>query len=182
MRTGHTYTRHFDLETRQHELLGVDLGEGPPRRLLITGFVFYVVWTGAFLLVFGWPSRVFFVFYFVPPALIAYYGAQRSKRIDRRWNLTHWALTVRYLVVGHRPVVNGGRRAAGRAEWLPLRARLGEKAGRLAELPGMGSVEGLLGDGEAKAVAGRALTLDIRPRLYGPDVVYRARQRGRARK
>ncbi|QLE72845.1 hypothetical protein FGW37_15740 [Streptomyces rectiverticillatus] len=177
MRVGHTFTRHFDLETRQHELLGLDLGEGPSRRVLVTGAVVYAVWMGGLFLIFGWPSQIFFTLYFAPPALITFYGSQRSRRNERRWNLTQWALTIRYLTVGHRPVINGGRRAADRSEWLPLRARLGEKSEDVLALPGMGAFEGLLGSEEPKRMSGRAVTLDARPRLYGPDHVYRARSR-----
>ncbi|MGK5548219.1 hypothetical protein ACSNOH_26345 [Streptomyces sp. URMC 127] len=177
MRVGHTFTRHFDLETRQHELLGMDLGEGPSRRVLVTGAVVYAVWMGALFLIFGWPSQVFFTLYFAPPALITFYGSQRSRRNERRWNLTQWALTIRYLTVGHRPIINGGRRAAGRSEWLPLRARLGEKSEDVLSLPGMGLFERFLGDEEPQRTSGRAVALEARPRLYGPDHVYRARSR-----
>ncbi|MCF3100082.1 hypothetical protein IPZ58_00560 [Streptomyces roseoverticillatus] len=177
MRVGHTFTRHFDLETRQHELLGLDLGEGPSRRVLTTGAVVYAVWMGTLFLIFGWPSQMFFTLYFAPPALITFYGSQRSRRNERRWNLTQWALTIRYMTVGHRPVINGGRRAADRSEWLPLRARLGEKADDVMSLPGMGAFEGLLGNEEPQRASGRAITLEARPRLYGPDHVYRARSR-----
>ncbi|MFF7726028.1 hypothetical protein [Streptomyces sp. NPDC008001] len=182
MRVGHTFTRHFDLETRQHELLGMDLGEGPSRRVLVTGAVVYAVWMGGLFLIFGWPSQMFFTVYFAPPALITFYGSQRSRRNERRWNLTQWALTVRYLTVGHRPVINGGRRAAGRSEWLPLRARLGEKSEDVLALPGMGAFERFLGDEEPQPTSGRPVTLDARPRLYGPDHVYRARSRNNSSK
>ncbi|GHF44202.1 hypothetical protein GCM10010218_26900 [Streptomyces mashuensis] len=177
MRVGHTFTRHFDLETRQHELFGMDLGEGPSRRVLVTGAVIYAVWVGGLLLVFGVPSKFLFTLYFAPPALITFYGSQRSRRNERRWNLTQWALAVRYLTVGHRPVVNGGRRAADRSEWLPLRARLGDRSEEFLALPGMGVFEGVLGGDEPKSTAGRPVRLDARPRLYGPDHVYRARMR-----
>lgn len=178
MRIGHTYTRHFDLETRQHELFGVDLGEGPPRRMLIVGFLAYIIWAGSLLLIFGLPNKVSFTLYFVPPGLITYYGAQRSRRNDRRYNVTQWALTIRYLTRGHRPIINGGRRAAERSEWLPLRARLGERAEALLEAPGMGLLEPLIGSSDIpKTPAGRSVTLRARPRLYGPDQVYKARKR-----
>ncbi|MCD9143893.1 hypothetical protein [Streptomyces albireticuli] len=180
MRVGHTFTRHFDLETRQHELFGMDLGEGPSRRVLVTGAALYTVWVGGLLLILGVPTQLLFTFYFAPPALITYYGAQRSRRNERRWNLTRWALVIRYLTVGHRPIVNGGRRAADRSEWLPLRARLGERSETFLDLPGMGVFEGALGGEEPKPTAGRPAKLDSRPRLYGPDYVYRARMRTRS--
>jgi hypothetical protein len=181
-RLGHTYTRHFDLETRQHEILGMDLGEGPSRRLLVTGAAIYAVWTGGLLLLFGVPSQLTFTLYFAPPAVITYYGAQRSRKNERRWNLTRWALTVRYLTVGHRPIVNGGRRAAERVEWLPLRARLGERVEKFLDLPGMGIFEGAFGGSEPGPTAGRPTRFDVRPRLYGPDAVYRARKRTPSKK
>ncbi|MFD0383197.1 hypothetical protein ACFQ2B_15020 [Streptomyces stramineus] len=79
--------------------------------------------------------------------------------------------------MGHRPVINGGRRAADRSEWLPLRARLGEKADDALALPGMGAFDRFLGDEEPQRMSGRPVTLEARPRLYGPDQVYRARSR-----
>ena len=181
-RIGHTYTRHFDLETRQHEILGMDLGEGPSRRLLVTGAAIYVVWTGGLLAIFGMPSQLTFTLYFAPPAIITYYGAQRSRANERRWNLTQWALFVRYMTVGHRPVINGGRRAADRTEWLPVRARLGERAETFIDLPGMGVFERILGKDEPKSTAGRDTQFNVRPRLYGPDAVYRARKRTGSKK
>ncbi|MET9365794.1 hypothetical protein ABZX93_33465 [Streptomyces sp. NPDC006632] len=181
-RIGHTYTRHFDLETRQHEILGMDLGEGPSRRLLVTGAAIYTVWTGGLLFLFGFPSQVTFTLYFAPPAIITYYGAQRSRSNERRWNLTRWALLIRYLTVGHRPVINGGRRAAERSEWLPLRARLGERVETFTSLPGMGVFESAFGKDEPKPTAGRAVPFDAKPRLYGPDAVYRARKRTGSKK
>ncbi|MFD9084549.1 hypothetical protein [Streptomyces erythrochromogenes] len=177
MRVGHTYTRHFDLETRQHEILGMDLGEGPSRRLLITGAVVYVAWTGGLLLIFGMPSQVTFTLYFVPPAMVTFYGAQRSRMKERRWNLTQWALTVRYLTVGHRPVINGGRRAADRSEWLPLRGRLGDRFEAVTELPGLGALDGALGADVVHPTAGREARIDLKARLYGADAVYRAHRR-----
>ncbi|MGW2255404.1 hypothetical protein ACWCXH_35290 [Kitasatospora sp. NPDC001660] len=177
-RTGHTFTRHFDLETRQHELFGFDLGEGAPRRALVLGFMLVVGWTGGLFLIFGSPSRFTFSVYFVPPLLIAVYGTQRSRKLDRRQNLTQWVLAARYLAIGHRPIVNGGRRAATRGEWLPLRARLGDRAEALLDLPGLHVLEPLLGREEAarEIVAGPAVPMSARARLYGPDQVWAARQ------
>ncbi|OKI50345.1 hypothetical protein [Streptomyces sp. MJM1172] len=176
-RVGHTYTRHFDLDTRQHEILGLDLGEGPSRRLLVTGAVLYAVWAGGMLLLFGAPSKITFTLYAAPPGVITFYGAQRSKANERRRNLAQWSLFLRYLMVGHRPVINGGRRAAARSEWLPMRARLGDRAEVLTGLPGLGALDTALGKDEPRATAGGAVAFDTKPRMYGPDVVYRARKR-----
>ncbi|MEU9237112.1 hypothetical protein [Streptomyces subrutilus] len=177
MRTGTTYTRHFDLETRQHELLGMDLGEGVSRRTLVLGLVLYLVWTGGLLLVIGLPTQVTFTFYFLPPLLTAIFGTQRSGRNDRRWNITYWALTIRYLTVGHRPVICGGRRAATRSEWIPIGVRWGRKGDvfrrESARLRHEDEYTGPL-----EITAGPPVVLAARPRLYGPDAVGRARGLG----
>ncbi|MFI8829017.1 hypothetical protein [Streptomyces sp. NPDC053431] len=178
MRTGATYTRHFDIETRQHELLGLDLGEGAPRRALVLGFVLYAVWTGSLLLLFGLPSQVTFTVYFLPPLLVAVIGTQRSRKNDRRWNITNWALAIRYLTLGHRPIVCGGRRAAARSEWIPRRARWDNKGDGLRR-ESIRRRREYETDTELPAItAGTPITLDARPRLYGPDAVYQARGRG----
>jgi hypothetical protein len=171
MREGTTYTRHFDLDARQHELLGVDLGEGAPRRALILGGFLYLLWTGGLLMVFGLPNKVAFTLYFLPPLLVTIFGAQRSRRNERRWNMTYWALTVRYVVLGHRPIICGGRRSAARVEWLPRRARMTRRGGLRREATGDDAAT-------PQPLAGAPLRLDARPRLYGPDQVFKAR-RGR---
>ena len=173
MRAGATYTRHFDLETRQHELLGIDLGEGTPRRTLILGFVLYLMWTGGLLLILGIPSKITFTLYFLPPLLVAIFGTQRSRRNERRWNITYWALTVRYIALGHRPIICAGRRSAARVEWIPRRARMAGRGGALR--PGR-EVTGEAGATPAP-LAGAPLRMDSRPRLYGPDAVFKARGR-----
>lgn len=182
-RTGHTYTLHFDLETKQHELLGWDLGEGVSRKTLVIGLLLFGIWTGGLLLLFGPPSKFTFTLYAVPPIVIAYYGTQRSRRVDRRWNITNWALAIRYLVVGHRPIICGGRRSAARVEWIPRRARWGAKGDVMSDLAGGASLGRILGHPQDyQAVAGSALRLDARSRLYGPDHLYKARQKEGASK
>jgi hypothetical protein len=175
MRVGTTLTRHLDLETRQHELLGFDLGEGAPRRALVLGLVLYAAWDGLLLATLGLPGKVTFTLYFLPPLATAYYGTQRSRRLDRRWNLTIWALTCRYLLLGHRPIICGGRRAATRAEWLPRRARWGSRFELLLDSPLGHLLERRLGTStEPSPAAGPPLHLHAQPRLYGPDAVARA--------
>ncbi|MFK0296629.1 hypothetical protein ACIQU6_40015 [Streptomyces sp. NPDC090442] len=174
---GRTYTRHFDLETRQHELLGFDLGEGAPRRALILGLVLYALWTGTLLLLFGLPSKITFTLYALPPLFVAVYGTQRSQAIDRRWNITRWSIGVRYLVLGHRPIIGAGRRAATRSEWISRRARWSGKAELLAESPLGPLVERWLGTKEESTPPGAGAPIQLaarRPRLYGPDAVGKA--------
>ncbi|MEU8779680.1 hypothetical protein [Streptomyces sp. NPDC048606] len=167
----------MDIETRQHELMGIDLGEGAPRRALVLGFVLYLLWTGGLLLAFGLPNRITFTLYFLPPLLVAIFGTQRSRHNDRRWNVTVWALSVRYLVLGHRPIICGGRRSAARVEWIPRRARWGTKGDSLRRE----SVRARRAEEDITdpvIVAGLPIPHDVRPRLYGPDVVFKARPRG----
>ncbi|KJY23085.1 MULTISPECIES: hypothetical protein [Streptomyces] len=178
MRVGRTYTSHLNLETKQHELLGMDLGEGVPRRALVMGLVLYLVWAGPLLLLFGFPSKVTFTFYFLPPLLTVVYGTQKSRVVDRRWNVTRWSIGARYLVLGHRPIISGGRRAATRGEWISRRARWSGRTELLLESPLGGLLERWLGAEEAVPVgAGAPIRLAARPRLYGPDAVARAHGR-----
>lgn len=179
MRSGQTFTRHFDLEPRQHELFGLDLGEGPTRRTLMLGFVLFVLWTGGCLLFIGFPNQILFSLYVLPPGLITFYGTQRSKKNDRRWNITRWALMFRYYTKGHRPIINGGRRAATRKEWISFRERLGSKADSIAQLPGFGGLASYLASKEeaVDAPTGPAIPLNARARLYGPDRLYKAHQK-----
>ncbi|MGV0100853.1 hypothetical protein [Streptomyces californicus] len=185
MRTGHTYTDHFRLETRQHELLGIDLGEGVARRVLILGAACYVLWDGALLLLLGLPTRTSATLYLLPPGLLVAFGARPSTRVPRRIALTGWAISARYLVTGHRPLICGGRRAATRSEWI---GRRGRWASRLTLLTGSSvlgpAVERWLGPDTdtVPAGAGPAIQLTARPRLYGPDAVVRAHGRRAARK
>ncbi|MGW3503009.1 hypothetical protein ACWDMY_20250 [Streptomyces globisporus] len=186
MRTGHTYTDHFRLETRQHELLGMDLGEGIPRRVLILTAVLYLVWDGLLLLLLGLPTKLSATLYLLPPGLAVAYGARPSTRVPRRIALTGWAISARYLITGHRPVICGGRRAATRSEWI---GRRGRWAPRLTLLTGSSvlgpAVERWLGpdtDTAVPAGAGPVVRLTARPRLYGPDAVVRAHGRRAARK
>jgi hypothetical protein len=178
MRTGHTLTRHFSLDTRQHEIMGVDLGEGPPRKMLVLTLALYLLWGGGALLIFGLPDKLTFSLYFTPPGVVAYYGARRSKGQPRRWNITVWALTLRYHLVGHRPIINGGRRAASRSEWIPRRGRWGDRVETLLALPGFTVLDPLFGVGDEPAEgAGPAIPLQATVRLYGPDRVHAAHRR-----
>ncbi|WP_326683069.1 hypothetical protein [Streptomyces sp. NBC_01237] len=151
-----------------------------PRRILVLGLALYVAWDGILLLVFGLPSKFTATAYLLPPGLIVTYGAQPSRRASRRITLTSWTLTARYLVVGHRPVICGGRRAATRAEWIGRRGRWAPRLTLLTESSVLGpAVERWLGPDTdtAPAGAGSALRLGARPRLYGPDAVVRAHGR-----
>ena len=168
MRIGHTYTRNFTLETRQHELLGMDLGEGFLRRTLILGALLITVWTGGMVVLFGLPSPMAFSAYVLPPLIVTTYGTRYSSRNDRRWNITMWSLTVRYWVSGHRPVINGGRRVAAPGERIPRRVRLGPWADTLAESADHPLVERVLGrERHPGPTAGPPIDIQPQPRLHG---------------
>jgi hypothetical protein len=168
MRIGRTYTRNFLLETRQHELLGLDLGEGFLRRTLVLGALLITLWTGGLLLIFGFPGPVGFSAYFLPPVIVTTYGTRYSSRNDRRWNITQWALSVRYWTLGHRPVINGGRRAAAPGERIPRRARWGTRAETFAESSDHPLVDLVLGhQRDLGETAGPPIEVQPQPRLHG---------------
>lgn len=171
MREGMTYTRHFMLEARQHELFGVDLGQGVSRRTMLLGALAFTLWDGIGLAVFGVPSLNWLTAYFLPPLLVTVLGAQPSKRCDRRTVLAGWVIAGQYQVSGHRPVVRGGRAVAHRSEWIPRRDRWERQAPALARTLGAATTERLLGGAAVQDVppAGPVVEMTATARLYGPD-------------
>lgn len=99
----------MSIETRQHELFNVDLGEGAPRKALIAGIVLSVTWWGFLALLLGQPSRFTATLFIFPPVMLTIFGWQESANNPRRRKITEWVLALRYLAVGHRPVVALGR-------------------------------------------------------------------------
>ncbi|MGC5401901.1 hypothetical protein ACPXCP_39945 [Streptomyces sp. DT20] len=145
----------------------------------------YMLWDSALVIAFGLPSPRSATAYLLPPGLIIGYGAQPSRRMSRRITLTTWAVTARYLAVGHRPVICCGRRAATRAEWIGRRGRWAPRLALLTRSSVLGpAVERWLGPDTdtAPAGAGRDIRIAARPRLYGPDAVARAHGRKAVRK
>ncbi|RTE49064.1 hypothetical protein [Actinobaculum sp. 352] len=106
--TGRVLTRAFSFETRQHSVLGWDLGEGVPRRPAVICAVIVIVWAGLLTLVVGPPSRRTFIFYVAVPGVIAWFGFSPSGLIPRRRRITMWVLRARYILIGHVGVINGG--------------------------------------------------------------------------
>ncbi|MEY9839510.1 hypothetical protein [Streptacidiphilus sp. EB103A] len=175
MRSARTYSRHWDIETRQHELLGLDLGEGIPRTTLKYGSVICAVWWGLWLLVLGFPPQPVVPLFLLPPVGLTYFGAKRSLTYWRRTNLLIWGVRLNYLQSGLRPVIGRGRVPAPKAG-LRLRARrLGEAVPQLAQLPGLEALFGADGRPDPADSYGRPARLRPRVRLYGPDAVARAR-------
>lgn len=129
-RTGRTVSRQLHIESRQHELFGVDLGEGIPRKVLLIGAAAFVLWAGlVFSVTKTFNQQMMFIYGF-PPVMFVQLGIQESPTNARRWRLTQLILRIRYAVRAHRPVIRFGRRAADRHEFLPLTARFGGQLGQ----------------------------------------------------
>ena len=122
MATGRILTSSFEFETRQHELMGLDLGEGLPRQMLVVGGAILTAWFSILTLIFGLPSAGTFIFYFTAPLALVYVGFQKDKHHPRRKRITTWCLWVRYALLGHRPFV-AGRRTCVSFEFLPASQR-----------------------------------------------------------
>lgn len=181
MRAGRTLTSHFQLETRQHDLLGLDLGEGPPRRALIFGAVVFALWVLLCAPILGPPSQSTFSLYVIPPILLSAWGMQPSPRHPRRRRFTDWALTARHATRGHRPVIHLGARAAHRSEYLPLRRRLPLDTLTAAFLPWRATPEWEREHEEdsrpGHAGAGAGIRLRQRARLLDAEHVRAAREK-----
>lgn len=102
-------TRTLSIETRQHDLAGIDLGEGPPRAALVFGAIVVIAWCGSLLFLFGLPSKFLVPLYIAPPAVLAIYGFQEDEANPRRRKITSWTLSVRSVLTGQRPIVALGR-------------------------------------------------------------------------
>ncbi|WUJ70094.1 hypothetical protein OG809_34000 [Kribbella soli] len=87
MRVGRTLTHHFEIETRQYDLLGIDLGEGARRRMIIFGAVIIVLWIALLFPFIGVPKKPTVSLYVVPPFVITAFGWRPGKFHERRWVL-----------------------------------------------------------------------------------------------
>ncbi|MFE2640194.1 hypothetical protein ACFXKF_36520 [Streptomyces scopuliridis] len=181
MRTSYTYSRHWDIETRQHELLGLDLGEGLPRTTLRYGAVIFPAYWGLWLLLFGFPPQPLAPVFLLPPLFLTYYGAKRSAAYWRRTNLLVWAIRLNYLHTGVRPVLGRGRIPAPKPGLKLRTRRLGEQVPQLTELPAFAPLFAQSGPDQADRAESYGPPAQIRPRLraYGPDAVATARAKYR---
>lgn len=103
MRVLRTFTKHYELESRQYELFGIDLGEGIRRRALLVGVAAVVAWVGVLYAV-GLSLRPStFLAWVAPPLVLAYYGTQPDAS-GRRSRLAEWRDAVRFAVAGRRPL------------------------------------------------------------------------------
>lgn len=172
-RTGRILTPHLELESRQHELFGLDLGEGPPRRALVFGLVALVVWCLLWWPLLGLPDKYTFSLYFLPPMMITVIGMRTSPRTARRRWLTDWALAVRYALLGHRPVIRWGARPPTRREYIPLADRLGfifrirDRLWPAAARPAWAEDDQPDPSTIAQEPVYRSITINQRPRVFG---------------
>ncbi|NYE44862.1 hypothetical protein [Streptomyces fulvorobeus] len=151
------------------------------RRTMLLGALVFAVWDGFFLLLVGFPSLSWMTLYLLPPALMTVLGAQPSRQCDRRTVLAVWVVGAHYQLLGHRPVICGGRALAHRSEWISRRARWERHAPALTRSLGRAGARRLLGAPGAEDVppAGPAVGMAHTVRLYGPDHMVKVTRRGR---
>lgn len=131
-REGQTVSRHLEFETRQHKL-GVDLGEGIPRKTLILGLIIYPAWWVIVFSILHGVNQITAMAYLLPPTLFLWFGTQESDGNMRRMRFTQGLLRVRYGLTNHRPVIRCGRREADPREFVPATVRFGQSLGALVQ-------------------------------------------------
>jgi len=174
MAIGRTLTKQLTVEARQHEILGLDLGEGPKRSTIALGLAAVIIWSGVCLLVIGPPTADTLTLYLLPPGVALGMGLQEDAQNPRRTRLTGWALRIRYVLIGHRPILALGTTPARRGEMIPARFRLVGPA-VAARLPF--PTEWFVPDDIAsigRPRRDRPLRLAQTARLYGTDHLARA--------
>jgi hypothetical protein len=179
MRVGRTLTHHFEIETRQYDLLGIDLGEGARRRMIIFGAVIIVLWVALLFPFIGVPKKPTVSLYIVPPFVITAFGWRSGKFHERRRRVTEWALSVRYALRAHRPIIGLGARAADKTEYLPWRERIStRKVADLAKARVTPEWEReVVVEVDPRVRAGADITVSQRARLLGSDYVQRVSRR-----
>lgn len=168
MRCGETYTRQVEIEPRQHEIFGIDLGEGPKRFDMLFGVTVFVLWVLLFYGLTRVVAKELMIFYMLPPILIAFNGVKLNEFQERRKNVEAWFKRIRYALVGHRPIVNMGRGHASRGEFFPLayRFRWAEMKARIARRKTTRTVHP---DPAPHVAIGSPLGTTQSLRLYGDD-------------
>ncbi|HEY0471453.1 MAG TPA: hypothetical protein VGD34_07295 [Kribbella sp.] len=179
MRVGRTLTHHFEIETRQYDLLGIDLGEGARRRMIIFGAVIIIVWVALLVPFIGVPRKPTVSLYVVPPFVITAFGWRAGKHHERRRRVTEWALAVRYALRAHRPIIGLGARAADKTEYLPWRERVAtQKVANLARARVTPEWDReVVVEIDPQVRAGADITVSQRARLLGADHVQRVSRR-----
>jgi hypothetical protein len=183
MRVGRTLTHHFEIETRQYDLLGIDLGEGARRRMIIFGAVVVVAWVALLTPFLGVPTKTTTTLYVVPPFVITAFGWRSGKYHERRRRVTEWALAIRYALRAHRPIIGLGARVADRSEYLrwsermPMQKMAAVKPGGAAPEWAALDAEGARAAVEPIGRAGPDVLVSQRARLIGSDHLQRIRRR-----
>lgn len=131
-REGQTVSRHLKFETRQHKL-GLDLGEGIPRKTLILGLIIFPVWWVIVFSILHGVNQITGMIYLLPPSMFLWFGTQESDGNLRRMRFTQGLLRVRYGLTNHRPVIRCGRREADPREFVPATVRFGQSLGSLVQ-------------------------------------------------
>ena len=131
-REGQTVSRHLKFETRQHKL-GLDLGEGIPRKTLILGLIIFPLWWALVFSILHGVNQITGMLYLLPPSLFLWFGTQESDGNLRRMRFTQGLLRVRYAFTNHRPVIRCGRREADPREFVPATVRFGQGLGSLVQ-------------------------------------------------
>jgi len=131
-REGQTVSRHLKFETRQHKL-GVDLGEGIPRKTLILGLIIFPLWWVMVFSILHGVNQITGMIYLLPPSMFLWFGTQESDGNLRRMRFTQGLLRVRYGLTNHRPVIRCGRREADPREFVPATVRFGQGLGSLVQ-------------------------------------------------
>lgn len=165
-RVGRTLTDILTIEARQHELFGMELGEGPKRKTIMLGALITGAWfllaipLTAFLGLWANMDVAPFGFAIVaaPPAVLLALGMRPQEDIPSRIALVRPVLRIRYALAGHRPLIRLGARRATRHEQISKRARLAYLMphGRDKQLPAVG-------------VEQRPVNMHWKTRMYGRD-------------
>lgn len=171
-RTARNYTGAFQLETRQHTLLGIDLGEGPPRKPLVFGLVVFALWIPLLWVILDGPSRTTATLFILPPALLTWFGAQKAPNNPRRFRFTTWVLAIVFVLRGHLPIISLGRRRSTRAERTPWSQRRDDYPWNRRP-----AWERPWSDDEPIEERGKAVRMQMKARLMGNDHVAQVRQR-----
>lgn len=128
MYVGQDLTHDTTLDAKQYELLGLDLGDGISRKMGGLVLLISATWIALLWLIIGHPQPATMSAFIIPPAIMSFYGARKSPQQPRRVNITQWALKVRQLFIGHRPIVNLGRGEVTRGHYMPWRDRVDMKS------------------------------------------------------
>jgi hypothetical protein len=180
MREGRVLTRSMKIESRQHELFGVDLGEGFPRVAVVVGAVVSLAWVSLLWLAHVPFSKPTSLLYTLPPFLLMAFGFRPSlAHPERRKRVSEWALAARWVLRGHQPLIALGRRPADRGELMSLKARITHRwaadDARTIVQPWRLSnarMHATVHDSQSGALP-RGIRVSARPQLIGLDVAER---------